>query len=324
MGFPSLGSLFQVGVPMLTGHLQGQLQGQELLRKRQLEDEDRAREAQMDALQRQLLETQINKAQHPPKPWEAAGFSAPEEQLGYLESLQRIQNPRLTPWEESGFGSEQDYLGYLGRKKGVERDDRTPWEEAGFGDEQSYLRYLEAEGKAKYPDRYDGPGGGGTSDITKRNGFLWNYLMQTGKGRMDPRTFEWVPPAPPEERIREGVKAWNELQRLTDPEYNPADDMPAGPPEGWHPPMAPDFDPSAGLEGEESYDPADYAADSAAADVTRAAAGAPNAPAAPRPGGMGVADRIAQLKRSGMSKEQAYQVLQQEGYLDAQGNIIGE
>jgi hypothetical protein len=322
MNLPSIGSLFQVGAPIMANYLHGQQQGEQLLYDRQRQQEEDKRKAELHALQLQLTQANLNRVQDPPTPWEAAGFTAPEEQLTYLESLQRIQNPRLPEWQKQGYASEEEYLGYLGRRHDVERDDRTPWESEGFESADEYAAWLEREGRAKNPDRYDGPmGNSRMSPEERRNSFLWNYLLKTNQGRMDPTTFEYIEAPPPEERIRQGVKAWEELQRLTNPEYNPADDEPALPAEGWHPPMAPDADPA---------DFGDPAFAFPAQDTVANAPAPPEAGPVPTPPATGtdaasrVARRIAELKASGLSKEDGFRILQQEGYLDASGNIIAE
>lgn len=322
-----LDAAFQVGVPMLAGRAEGQTQGRLLQRQLQQEDEDRRRQQEQDGMRMQLLQAQLQhttaeeaRAASPRPPWAAEGFGSQGDQLTYEEALARAQHPERYQRPEAGSD--------------------TPWAKAGFPDQPSYLDFLGKQSRATNPQRFEKPAGAGGEgdpafdphDPKNHQKFLTAYLMRTGGGHQDPQTLQWVPAAAPEERMHDAEAAYQEMARLTDPAYNPADDVPAqddptAPPDGFTLP---------GLLNANGFGP----------PPAGPVAGAPVPPPAPprdtpptlppQPGqaappdqrppvrqpGMSVGARVQQLKAQGVSKEDGFRILQEEGYLDQQGNVI--
>jgi hypothetical protein len=344
-----LGAAFQTAVPMLAGRYQGQVQGEQLAYDRRRDEEERQARLAQQAMQQQLLQAQMAhmqgeeaRAANPMPAWRQAGYGSAKEQLTYEGALSRLQHPE--------------------RYEQPDRDAQTPWAKAGFPDQTSYLEYLGKASRAENPQRFEKPAGAGASDFDPNDPqnhqkFLTAYLQRTGQGHQNPATLTWEPPAPPESRIRDAEAAYQEMVRLTSAEYNPADDAPAeddpnAPPDTFTLPgllrmhgfgadsaagpiarpedsllhTSQPADPTAGPPGTPApaTAPADSAGSPAAFPASGDRTGLPSALFSPagRAAAAIVHNRVRQMKRAGVSKEEGYRRLLEEGLVDAAGNIV--
>lgn len=178
-----LGAALQTGTAMLGGRAAGQNQGILLQRQLRQEDEDRKAKATQTALQAALLHSQIG------------------------------LNERRSPEEWKPTSMEEYQAVHPVAPRNLDPNDPEVWKrrtEAHEADRRFDASHPIPSGADGEPD-FD-PG-----DPKNHMKILNAYMQHSGQGHQDPESLQWVPPPPPEQRIKDAEVAYQEMVRLTSP-----------------------------------------------------------------------------------------------------------